>query len=215
MGINGEELILLLIIAVIVIGPERLPAYAEQLGNLARNLKKMATGATERVKEELGEEAEDLDLSQFDPRQYDPRRIVREALAEDVLPPSQAMRVTPGRPMSSVRSSTATGRSTPDEVVQRRREAARKRAEEAKKRTDAAKETADDGAATATSAGTTAVGEGATQVSAPAGAATVPADGAGANGAADPAGAAGAAGPADHTGGDLVPAGAPFDDEAT
>src|SRR5699024_4672696 len=129
-----------------------LPNYAEQLGQLARNLKKMATGATERVKEELGEEAEDLDLSQFDPRQYDPRRIVREALAEDVLPASRAVRAASGRPVSAVRSSTATGRSTPEDVVQRRREAARKRAEEAKKRTDVAKATPGDGAATSTGA---------------------------------------------------------------
>src|SRR5699024_6003046 len=92
MNINGEELILLIIIAVIVIGPERLPTYAEQLAQLVRNLKKMATGATERVKEELGEEAADLDLSQLDPRKYDPRRIVREALSDDILPASRPAR---------------------------------------------------------------------------------------------------------------------------
>src|SRR5690625_4231766 len=122
MNINGEELILLIIIAVIVIGPERLPAYAEQLGELVRNLKKMATGATERVKEELGEEAEDLDLSQFDPRQYDPRRIVREALADDVLPPS--------RPARPARRTTST-RPTPSEAATARKERLAKRGAEA------------------------------------------------------------------------------------
>ncbi len=115
MNINGEELLLLVIIAVIVIGPERLPKYAEQLGQLVRNVKKMATGATERIKEELGEEAEDLDLSQFDPRKYDPRRIVREALADEVMPNKRRPTSTAARNRSRTGSSTtkpATSRTT-------------------------------------------------------------------------------------------------------
>ena len=83
---NGEEFLILIVIAAVVIGPERLPAYAEQLGRLVRQLKSMATGATKMVKEELGPDLGDIDLSQFDPRKYDPRRIVREALMEDILP---------------------------------------------------------------------------------------------------------------------------------
>jgi len=158
MNINGEELILLIIIAVIVIGPERLPTYAEQLGQLVRNLKKMATGATERVKEELGEEAEDLDLSQFDPRKYDPRRIVREALTDDVLPasrPARPARTTGSRPVSSVRSSTANRRPGQSGQAGRRNAVG-------------TQHKADDGArATVTNAGTAAVTEGKTEVSTP------------------------------------------------
>ncbi|MEE6273675.1 twin-arginine translocase TatA/TatE family subunit [Georgenia sp. MJ206] len=83
MPISGSEAVVLLIIALIVVGPERLPVYAQQLARLARELKKMATGAQERVRTELGDEFADLDLAAFDPRQYDPRRIVREAFMED------------------------------------------------------------------------------------------------------------------------------------
>ncbi|WP_454300020.1 twin-arginine translocase TatA/TatE family subunit [Salana multivorans] len=61
-----------------VVGPERLPEYARQLGRLVREVKRIAVGAQERVREELGPEIEDL--RQYDPRQYDPRRIIREAL---------------------------------------------------------------------------------------------------------------------------------------
>jgi len=38
------------------------------------------------MKDELGEGFEDLDWKKLDPRQYDPRRIIREALLEDDEP---------------------------------------------------------------------------------------------------------------------------------
>src|SRR5699024_10177099 len=63
-----------------------MPKYAEQLGRLVRTLRDMARGATKTLKEELGPEAEDLDFTKLDPRQYDPRRIVRDALMEDDAP---------------------------------------------------------------------------------------------------------------------------------
>ncbi|SDS73620.1 translocase [Paraoerskovia marina] len=86
-GINGSEFLLLALLAVVVIGPERLPRYAEQLGSLARRGRSYLSTARERVDSELGDEFGDVDWSKLDPRQYDPRRIVREALSDDVEVP--------------------------------------------------------------------------------------------------------------------------------
>ena len=86
LGINGSEFLLLLIIAVLVVGPERLPSYAEQLARWVRRLREFAGTAKERVATELGEEVTDVDWASLDPRRYDPRRIVREALLEDLTP---------------------------------------------------------------------------------------------------------------------------------
>ncbi|MEN9604135.1 MAG: hypothetical protein RLZZ06_697 [Actinomycetota bacterium] len=83
-GLSGEKLVILGIIAVIVLGPERLPEYARGLANIIKNLRKMADGAKTQLKEELGPEYEDVDWRKLDPRQYDPRRIIREALTEDL-----------------------------------------------------------------------------------------------------------------------------------
>jgi sec-independent protein translocase protein TatB len=83
-GLSGEKLLILGIIAVIVLGPERLPEYAKGLANIIKNLRKMADGAKTQIKDELGPEYEDLDWRKLDPRQYDPRRIIREALTEDM-----------------------------------------------------------------------------------------------------------------------------------
>lgn len=82
-GINGWELGLIVVLAVVLIGPERLPGYAEQLGHFVRRAKNYVTQARSRVDEELGPEFRDVDWSKLDPRQYDPRKIVREALLDD------------------------------------------------------------------------------------------------------------------------------------
>ncbi|WP_125774214.1 twin-arginine translocase TatA/TatE family subunit [Antribacter gilvus] len=82
-GINGWEFVVILVVAVLVVGPERLPAYAEQLARGVRRAKVLMQDAKSRVDSELGPEFQDVDWSKLDPRQYDPRRIVRDALLED------------------------------------------------------------------------------------------------------------------------------------
>jgi sec-independent protein translocase protein TatB len=82
-GINGPEFIILLIIGVLVIGPQRLPEYTQKLANLVKEVRRMASGAREQIKEEVGIDIDDVDWKKYDPRQYDPRRIIREALLDD------------------------------------------------------------------------------------------------------------------------------------
>ncbi|WP_247826657.1 Sec-independent protein translocase TatB [Arthrobacter antioxidans] len=84
LGINGLELVVLVLIAVMVLGPERLPEYAAQLARLVKGLRRMATGAREQLREEVGPELDEVDWRKLDPRQYDPRRIIKEALLDDV-----------------------------------------------------------------------------------------------------------------------------------
>ena len=82
-GLTFEKLLIIGVIAVFVIGPERLPAYSAKFGQLVRKLKEMTTGAKERIKEELGDDFDEEEWKKLDPRQYDPRRIIREALLDD------------------------------------------------------------------------------------------------------------------------------------
>ena len=87
-GLTFEKLLLIGILAVFLLGPERLPYYASQLARLVKNLKKMADGAKDRMREEMGPDFDEGDWKKLDPRQYDPRRIIREALVEDAVTPS-------------------------------------------------------------------------------------------------------------------------------
>ncbi len=86
--INGGEFIVLVVLAVLLIGPERLPRYAAQLAVLVKRGKALLQDAKTRVDEELGDDFKDVDWSKLDPRQYDPRRIVRDALLDDTPVPA-------------------------------------------------------------------------------------------------------------------------------
>src|ERR1700712_5299758 len=68
-------------IGLIVVGPERLPKYAEDTGRLLRQLRRMAQDATVDLKAELGPEMADLNLD--DLRDLHPRRMVQKYLFED------------------------------------------------------------------------------------------------------------------------------------
>ena len=89
-GLTFEKLLLIGLIAVILIGPDRLPGYAAQFGRLIRSLRDMANGAKERMREEMGPDYDDVDWKKLDPRQYDPRRIIREALVDEPAPAAAA-----------------------------------------------------------------------------------------------------------------------------
>ncbi|WP_231447000.1 twin-arginine translocase TatA/TatE family subunit [Brevibacterium zhoupengii] len=83
LGINGTEMLILVVVALVVIGPKRLPEYAQKLRDLVRQMRRMAEGAKDSVRRDFGDEFNDVDWQKLDPRQYDPRRIVREALVEE------------------------------------------------------------------------------------------------------------------------------------
>ena len=116
-GINGPEFILLLIIGVLVIGPQRLPEYTQKLANLVKEVRRMANGAREQIKEEVGIDIDDVDWKKYDPRQYDPRRIIKEALLDDDTKP-----VSAGAPAAVAAVAGAAADSAPkrpERVVQR------------------------------------------------------------------------------------------------
>ncbi|GAA1153058.1 twin-arginine translocase TatA/TatE family subunit [Ornithinicoccus hortensis] len=87
-NLNGTELLILIVLALVILGPDRLPEYASRLAKGVRQLRDLAEGAKVQLREEMGPGFDDVDWKQLDPRQYDPRRIVREALQDE--PPAAA-----------------------------------------------------------------------------------------------------------------------------
>ncbi|MCC2034204.1 Sec-independent protein translocase TatB [Microbacterium allomyrinae] len=82
-GLTIEKLLLIGLVAALIIGPERLPRYAESLAGFTRRTRDWLSTARTRVRDEMGEDFDDVDWRTLDPRQYDPRRIIREALLDD------------------------------------------------------------------------------------------------------------------------------------
>lgn len=85
-GLTFDKLLIIGVIAVFILGPDRLPYYASQLAKLVRQVRTMANNAKSRVREEMGDDFDEVDWKKLDPRQYDPRRIIRDALLEDDEP---------------------------------------------------------------------------------------------------------------------------------
>jgi len=82
-GITIEKLLVIGVIAALLVGPERLPRYAESFAHLVKRAGDYLRGAKDRMREEVGPEIDELDWRKLDPRQYDPRRIIRDALLDD------------------------------------------------------------------------------------------------------------------------------------
>jgi sec-independent protein translocase protein TatB len=78
--INGPEVLVLLVLAVIIFGPEKLPELARKAARVFNYLRGIANDAQTRLRDELGPEFSDLNLASLNPR----------ALAASVLDPVKA-----------------------------------------------------------------------------------------------------------------------------
>ncbi|MFB7892264.1 Sec-independent protein translocase TatB [Microbacterium sp. NPDC056044] len=95
-GLTIEKLVMIAFIAAMLIGPTRLPAYAAALARTVRRTREFLRDTTDRVKGDLGPEIGDVDWRSLDPRRYDPRRIVLQALLDDDTPGPGATRAIDG-----------------------------------------------------------------------------------------------------------------------
>lgn len=109
-GISGSEFLVLLLVVIVVVGPRRLPEYTRRLTRLVRQLRLFLDNAKEQIAQEVGPELGELNLEDLNPRNYDPRKIVRDALGEDL----DAIRRDLSTPF---RSAASTAVKTGDEVV--------------------------------------------------------------------------------------------------
>ena len=77
-----EKFLVIGIIGVLLLGPQRLPLYAQKLAEFVKAVRRFADTAKDRMREEMGPEFDEVDWQKLDPRQYDPRRIIRDALLD-------------------------------------------------------------------------------------------------------------------------------------
>lgn len=101
---------MLLLVVIVVVGPRRLPEYTRRLTQLVRRLRLFLDNAKEQIAQEVGPELGELNLEDLNPRNYDPRKIVRDALGEDL----DAIRRDLANPF---RSAASTAVRTGDEAV--------------------------------------------------------------------------------------------------
>jgi sec-independent protein translocase protein TatB len=77
--IGTGEVLALAVVALLVLGPDKLPRYAADAARFLRQLRKMANDARTEVTRELGPELDGLDL-----RELNPRSLIRKHLLDDL-----------------------------------------------------------------------------------------------------------------------------------
>ena len=82
MGLGWMEIGTILVVAMLVFGPDRLPGLARQAAQFIRTVRQMADNAKAELGRELGDEFKDIDL-----RDLDPRAAVRDVMWSDPTPP--------------------------------------------------------------------------------------------------------------------------------
>ena len=73
------KLLVIGLIALFLVGPDKLPQYAAQLGRWVRIARGLADGAKQRLADEMGPEFDEVAWSDLDPRRYHPKRLLAEA----------------------------------------------------------------------------------------------------------------------------------------
>ncbi|MCZ4497698.1 MAG: translocase [Marmoricola sp.] len=84
-GVGLPELAVILVVGIIVFGPDRLPDYARQAGRMVRQLRNLAQNAQNDLRSELGPEFADLKLRDLDPRVAIRKHILDVIDEEDQL----------------------------------------------------------------------------------------------------------------------------------
>lgn len=79
--INAPEFLILLVLAIVLFGPEKLPELARKAAHLVRYVRSMAGTAQEQLSKELGPGFENLDF-----RDLNPKAFVQKHLLDDVKP---------------------------------------------------------------------------------------------------------------------------------
>ena len=68
--VGSGEILLLALVAVFVFGPDRLPKLAKDLGRALRQVRGMANSVRDDIRDEVGPEIADFDLSTLNPKTF-------------------------------------------------------------------------------------------------------------------------------------------------
>src|SRR3954447_14887111 len=71
----------IIVVAVVVFGPDRLPDFARQAGRFVRQVRRFSQAARDDIRSELGPEFADFALTDLDPRKA-VRKYIEEAWGE-------------------------------------------------------------------------------------------------------------------------------------
>lgn len=103
--VGAPELLVLVVIAVILFGPEKLPEFARKAARVIKYVRTMAGSAQQQLRDELGPEFSDVDV-----RDLNPKTFIQKHLLDDVEPIVADVK-------KEIEDSTAVGRTAATDVT--------------------------------------------------------------------------------------------------
>ena len=106
------KIAVLLVIAVVIFGPDQLPKVAAQAARTLRDLRRLAEGARRDLTEGLGPEFAEFDIADLNPRTFVRKHLLDELEADPIVPEPE----TPYGAPTQAAASLAPGESPPYDV---------------------------------------------------------------------------------------------------
>ncbi len=100
-NLGWGEIAVLLVLALFVFGPERLPTLAAEAGRGLRKVRLYVKGMTEDLKSELGPELGDVDLTSLNPRTFVAKHLLADDEDDEVVPARPDPRPRAGAPLAA------------------------------------------------------------------------------------------------------------------
>src|SRR3954451_14320034 len=75
-GIGVPEFLVIVVVALVVFGPDKLPEFARQAGRMVRQVRQLSRQARDDIRTELGPEYADFELTDLDPRRAIRKHII-------------------------------------------------------------------------------------------------------------------------------------------
>lgn len=79
---NMSEIVILAVLAVILLGPDKLPEMARKVGRVVNYVRGIANDARGQLREQLGPEFDDVHLADLNPRSLIQKHVLTPAEAE-------------------------------------------------------------------------------------------------------------------------------------
>jgi sec-independent protein translocase protein TatB len=80
-GIGLPEMLVIVVVAILIFGPDRIPEFARQAGRMLRQVRNFARATRDDIRNELGPEYADFELTDLDPRRA-VRKYIEDAWDE-------------------------------------------------------------------------------------------------------------------------------------
>jgi sec-independent protein translocase protein TatB len=96
--LNISKLLVLAVVALIIFGPHELPRVASQAGRALRDLRRIAEGAKNDLREGLGPEFADFDIEDLNPKRFVQKHLFDDLNGDSVAGSTAGAAAQPSRP---------------------------------------------------------------------------------------------------------------------